>query len=269
MIMKVKKEFAAAIMATTMLLTGCGTASTEESATVTGTVADETSEVDSDGYAGVYGGGEVESSEAPASNIYDYPESIMSENAPYGREISLSGVYVAVPGIFDDTMPRAGYADYLMFERDGNGYYMYTAGCSWSAYSEAVEYNLEEAPDALYNSFIELLRDGPFDVNHQTPFTYSDTTQVTLESDEYLEIDGREFRRQSGTVHGNHYGLEGDAYFTVYYVLSVSAFTNADGIEVSEPAMAMFFTGDLSDHGRQLIDDCADYAVTHAYLVQE
>ena len=267
--MKVKKEFAAAIMAVSMLLTGCGTASTDETSAVASAERGEAPTVDSDGYAGVSGDGEAESSEAATGNDYDYPESIMSENAPYGREISLSGVYVAVPGIFDDTMPRAGYADYLMFERDGNGYYMYTTGCSWSAYSEAVEYNLEEAPDALYNSFIELLRDGPFDVNHQTPFTHTDSTQVTLESDEYLEIDGREFRRQSGTVHGNNYGLEGDAYFTVYYVLSDSAFTNADGIEVSEPSMAMFFTGDLSEQGRQLIDDCADYAVTHAYLVEE
>ena len=261
--MKVKKEFAAAFMAVSLFLTGCGRAENDETTTVAGAEREELSAVETDG--------EEERTNDPdtvQSTDYDYPESIMSDNAPYGREISLSGIDIAVPGIYDDTTPRAGYADYLMFERDGNGYYEYTIGCSWSAY-EGTEYTLEQAPDALYNQFIELLRDAPFDVDHQTPFTYSDTTQVTLVSDEYLEIDGREFRRQSGTVHGNHYGLEGDAYFTIYYVLSDTAYTNADGIEVHDPVMAMFFTGDLSDAGRQRIDDSADYAVTHAYLVAE
>ena len=259
--MKVKRELMAVIMAASMVLTGCSASSDDETTAASGAGADETASVETDGE-------DAGTTDAAQPDDYDYPESIMSDNSPYGREISLSGIDIAVPGIYDGRTPRAGYADYLMFERDGNGYYVYTSSCSWSSY-ETTEYTLEQAPDALYNSFIELLRDGPFDVDHQTPFTYSDTTTVTLESDEYLEIDGREFRRQSGTVHGNNYGLEGDAYFTIYYVLSDTSYVNSEGIEVSDPAMAMCFTGDLSDAGRQRVDDSADYAVTHTYLLAE
>ena len=94
-------------------------------------------------------------------------------------------------------------------------------------------------------------------------------TEVTIETNEHIEIDGNDYIRQSGIVHGEKYGQEGTAYFTVYYGISDVNYATFNGEKVYDPFMVIAFTGDLSDEGRQIVNDSADYSMTHSYLLSE
>lgn len=267
-----KNSVLAVITAAAALLCSCGSGdngSQAETTAATTTAAAETTTAETEEPAETETPAESEA--APQGNDYDYPESIMSENAPYARYVSTGGALKAViPGIYDDTLARGGYADYLKFERNDNKYFMYIEGAAWTTEvpewmdAETMSYTLDDVPSFMFSSFVDLLDGGPFNVNHSSPFGMK--TEITLESDEHIEIDGTEFIRQSGTAHGEKYGKPGDAYFTVYYGISDHSFSTIEGNKVYNPFMVIAFSGDLSDEGRQIVKDSADYAMTHSTL---
>ena len=213
--------------------------------------------------------------EQTAQGNFDYPESIMSANPPYPRNNNKGeNLVAAIPGIYDDHLIRGGTSNYMKFEKDDNTYFMYVTSAGWTTdvppwmEADSLNYTLDEAPAFMYSTFIEVLDDGPFMVNHTSPFSMT-KTEVTVDTDEHIEIDGKDFIRQSGIAHGEKYGQEGTAYFTVYYGISDVNFTTINGENVYDPYMVIAFTGDLSDEGKQIVNVSADYAMTHSDLVKE